>query len=82
MASTGPIGAGLVIYALLAGSLLAVAVTGYIVLTRSGLPGMYADAQVGPGLALALSASLVHSACLTWLVYERLVRAKRGNSCW
>ncbi|HYF64369.1 MAG TPA: hypothetical protein VD886_16215 [Herpetosiphonaceae bacterium] len=77
-----PIAAALAIHALLAGSLLAGAVAAHIVLTRGGLPGMYADAQVGPGLALALGASLIQSGCLAWLVYERLARAGRQRRAW
>ena len=77
-----PIAAALMIHALLAGSLMASAVTGYIVLTRGGLPGMYADAQVGPGLALALGASLAQSGYLIWLIHERLAWARMQQRRW
>jgi hypothetical protein len=77
-----PIAAALVVLLYLVCSIAVSALTAYIVLTRGGLPGMYADSLIGPGLYLALGASLTQSGCLIWLIYERLAWERMQKQRW
>ena len=60
----------------LAGALAYAALTAYAALKHRGLPGLYPGVIIGPGLYLALGASLVQGACLLWLLGERVAWAR------
>jgi hypothetical protein len=71
-----PVVAHLVIILYLTCALGYAALLIYAVLKQKGLPGLYPGDNIGPGLYLALGASLTQSGCLIWLIYERLAWAK------
>jgi hypothetical protein len=71
-----PLVAELAVLLYLACSIGVSALTGYATLKHKGLPGLYPGVITGPGLYLALGASLTHSGCLIWLIYERLAWAR------
>ena len=71
-----PLVAALVVLLYLSCSVAVSTLPAYIVLTRGGLPGMFAGSPIGPGLYLALGASLIQSGGLIWLIYERLAWAR------
>ena len=70
-----PSAALLLVLLSLCGTMAITALLIYALIKRSGLPYLFESAIIGPGMYIALGASLTQAGSLIWLVHERVAWA-------